>query len=342
MKNTLPTGHPLVKYGKIGVLLVNLGSPSHYTYGAMRRYLHQFLSDRRVIEVNPIIWKFLLNVVILTTRPSKSGKLYKSIWNEERNEAPLITTTRATTQKLQENIQKNYSNVQLAWAMRYGKPSIRSQIEHLKQQGCDRLLIMPLYPQYCASTTASVMDDCFDALKTLRWMPSIRSLPPYHDHPLYIDMLSNMIDESLGKLSFKPEKLIVSFHGIPESYFKKGDPYHCHCQKTSRLLKEKLNCDDNFVMTTFQSRFGKDPWLQPYSADSVAMLAQQGVKNIVVIAPGFSADCLETLEEIQEEIGDIFKDNGGENFAYIPCLNDSENAITLYKNLLKNELSGWL
>ncbi len=339
--NHIPRGHPHVPIGRVGVLLINLGTPDATDYWSMRRYLKEFLSDRRVIEVNPIVWWFILNGIILTKRPFSSGEAYRSIWNNELDESPLRTITRAQSEKVSEAF-NNYDNIIVDWAMRYGTPSIAHGIESLKDKGCDRILLFPLYPQYAAPTTATVYDKAFDVLKKMRWQPTIRGVPTYHDDPDYIRALAISLRLSLSQLSFKPDIILASFHGLPKEYFDKGDPYHCYCAKTARLLREALGMDENQLRLTFQSRFGKAEWLQPYTDKTVEALAKEGVKNLAIITPGFASDCVETLEEIAEENGDIFKENGGENFAAIPCLNDTEAGIRVLVNIIKRELGGWI
>ncbi len=336
-----PADHPDVAFGKVGVLLVNLGTPDGHDKKNMRRYLKEFLSDRRVIETPRVIWWPLLNGIILNTRPKKSGALYASIWNEELNESPLRTFTRSQGEQLAERL-AGYGHVVIDWAMRYGNPSIESRLQLLQQRGCERILVFPLYPQYAAATTATVNDKTFEALMKMRWMPAIRSVPPYHDDPAYIDALAASIHKHLDGLDFQPDHIIASYHGIPLSYFEKGDPYHCQCQKTSRLLSERMGWDDGFLLTTFQSRFGPEEWLQPYTDKTVERLAKEGVKRLAVVNPGFAADCLETLEEIAGEVKDEFIDNGGEKFSHIPCLNDTENGMAVIETVVRRELQGWI
>ena len=340
-KKHFSDGHPDVAFGKIGVLLVNLGTPDGHDKKNMRRYLKEFLSDRRVIETPRIIWWPLLNGIILNTRPKKSGALYASIWNEERNESPLRTFTRSQGEQLAERL-SGQEHVIVDWAMRYGNPSIESRMQFLQEQGCERILVFPLYPQYAAATTATVNDKAFEALMKMRWMPALRTVPPYHDDPAYIEALASSISAHLKGLDFEPEHIVASYHGIPQSYFKKGDPYHCQCQKTSRLLKEHMGLDDGYLLTTFQSRFGPEEWLQPYTDKTVERLAHEGIKRIAVVNPGFSSDCLETLEEINGEVRDEFVDNGGEHFSHIPCLNDSIEGMKLIETIVLRELQGWI
>lgn len=338
----LPEGHPEVLHGRVGVLVINLGTPDGTDYWSMRRYLKEFLSDRRVIETNPLIWWPLLNGVILTTRPSKSGEAYASIWNKELDESPLRTITRSQSEKLVEAMGKQFPNVIVDWAMRYGQPSIADRLQGLKDRGCDRILLFALYPQYSAATSATVFDKAFDALKTMRWQPAIRTNPPYHDAPGYIDALAESLNAGIKELGWEPEVVLASFHGLPKSYFDKGDPYHCHCHKTARLLREALGWDEKRLRLTFQSRFGPAEWLQPYTDKTVEQLAREGVRNLAVITPGFASDCVETLEEIALEAGEIFHEHGGENFAALPCLNDSKTGIAMLDGLISRELQGWV
>ncbi len=337
--STLPPGHPPIAFGKVGVLLVNLGTPDATDYWSMRRYLKEFLSDRRVIELPRLLWWPLLNLVILTTRPKRSGHAYASIWNTERNESPLRTITRAQAEKLAPAFA---GDVVVDWAMRYGTPAIGERIEALKAAGCERILIMPLYPQYSAATTATVNDKAFETLQKMRWQPALRTLPPYHDDPVYIDALARSIERSVAALDFEPECVLASFHGLPKSYFLKGDPYHCHCQKTTRLLRERLGWSADRLRLTFQSRFGKAEWLKPYTDETVAALAKGGMRRLAVVSPGFAADCVETLEEIGTQNAEIFHEHGGEKFAALPCLNDSPEGIDLLEHLARRELSGWI
>ena len=336
-----PDDHPKIETGKVGVLLVNLGTPDGTDKVSMRRYLKEFLSDRRVIETPRIIWWPILNGIILNTRPKKSGALYASIWNNERNESPLRTFTREQGEKLATAL-ADLPNVVVDWAMRYGKPSIASRLDDLMAKGCERILIYPLYPQYSATTTATVNDKTFDALKAMRWQPALRTVPPYFDTPVYIDALANSIEQHLEGLDFEPERVICSYHGIPKSYFEKGDPYYCHCMKTTRLLDERLGWEKGRLMATFQSLFGPEEWLKPYTDKTVEKLAADGVKNIAILNPGFVSDCLETLEEIAGEVADAFRAHGGEKFSHIPCLNASENGMMVIEEVVRNELKGWI
>ncbi len=337
----LPGDHPPVKGGKVGVLLVNLGTPEGTTYWPMRRYLSEFLSDRRVIEWPRAIWQPILQGIVLSRRPKKSGALYASIWNKERNESPLRTITRAQAGKLAADLAAE-DNLVVDWAMRYGKPGIAERIDAMMAEGVERLLVFPLYPQYSATTTATVNDKTFEVLQERRRQPALRTVPPYHDEPVYIDALAESIETSLAALDFEPEVVIASFHGIPVSYFQKGDPYHCHCQKTGRLLRERLGWDERRLLVTFQSRFGPEEWLQPYTDKTVERLAREGVKRIAVLNPGFVADCLETLEEIAVQNAEIFRHAGGERFHHIPCLNDSPAGMRVIHAIVLRELQGWI
>ncbi len=336
-----PAAHPSVNHGKVGVLLVNLGTPDGTDYWSMRRYLKQFLSDRRVIETPRILWYPILNGIVLTTRPGKSGKAYEEIWNKEKDESPLRTITRSQTEKLHSAFNTAGAKVQVDWAMRYGDPSIAERLTRMKEQGCERILLFPLYPQYSASTTATVNDVAFQTLMKMRWQPALRTVPPYHDDPIYINALAQSIENHLANLDFEPEVVLASFHGIPQSYFKKGDPYYCHCAKTARLLRERLGWSEDKLRLTFQSRFGPEEWLQPYTDKTVEALAKDGVKRIAILNPGFVADCLETLEEIAGEVKDIFLEHGGSEFSHIPCLNDSDLGVEVLESVARRELGGW-
>jgi ferrochelatase len=337
----LPAGHPPVATGKIGVLIVNLGTPDATDYWSMRRYLREFLSDRRVIEVNRALWWFLLNVVILSKRPQAKGKDYDTIWNRELNEGPLRTITRSQSDKLAASLGPKDARLVFDWAMRYGNPSIPARLEALEGQGCDRILLVPLYPQYAAATTATVCDKAFDALKTMRRQPVLRVAPPWPEEPTYIEALAASLERGLAALDFEPEIVLASFHGIPKEYADKGDPYPEECARTVRRLRERLGWPEEKLRLTFQSRFGKAEWLQPYTDKTVEALAKSGVKRMAVITPGFVADCLETLEEIAGENAEIFHHNGGERFHFIPCLNDTTEGIKVLETVVKRELSGW-
>lgn len=342
-----PPGHPPVASGRVGVLIVNLGTPDGTDYWSMRRYLKEFLSDRRVIETPRLIWWPLLNFVILSTRPSRKGRDYDTIWNKELDEGPLRTITRSQAEKLADwvaagGLGETKRPVLVDWAMRYGNPSIAARLAALQQQGCERILIVPLYPQYAAATTATVADKAFDALKEMRWQPAARIAPPWHDDPAYIDALARSTMRQLAALDFEPEVLVASYHGIPQDYFDKGDPYHCHCAKTTRLLREALGWSADRVITTFQSRFGPAEWIKPYTDETMKALAERGVKRIAVTTPGFAADCLETIEEIGVENRDIFMEHGGEKFARLDCLNDSEEGMAVIAAVVANEIKGWI
>ena len=328
--------------GRIGVLIVNLGTPDATDAPSVRRYLREFLSDSRVIENQGLIWKFVLNAIILPRRPRVKGRDYEKIWNRERNESPLKTITRAQAGKLRATLEAIDPTMIVDWAMRYGNPSLDSRIEALAKAGCERILLLPLYPQYAAATSATVCDAAFLALIKLRDQPALRVVPPYYAEPVYIEALATSIEAELRRLPFKPELILASFHGIPKSYVDEGDPYPSHCAETVRLLQERMKLDDSKLMLTFQSRFGRAEWLQPYTDKTVEALAQRGVKNLAVVTPGFSADCLETLEEIAVENADIFRANGGENFAAIPCLNDSEEGMAVIARVVLRELQGWI
>jgi ferrochelatase len=324
--------------GRVGVLLVNLGTPDATDYWSMRRYLKEFLSDPRVIEEPRWKWWPILNLVILTIRPGRKGRDYDKIWNRERNESPLKTITRSQAEKLGKILGKTAT---VDWAMRYGNPSIPSRLEALREAGCDRILVVPLYPQYAAATTATVADKVFESLASMRRQPTVRFAPPYYDEPAYIAALAASLKSSLARLPFKPDVILASFHGMPESYVAKGDPYRAQCEETVRLLRKKLRMTDINLRLTFQSRFGTAEWLKPYTDKTVEALAGEGVKNLAIITPGFSADCLETLEEIAMENAAIFKAAGGENFAAIPCLNDSAEGMEVISSVVARELKGW-
>jgi len=326
---------------RVGVLLVNLGTPDTADAAGVRVYLKEFLSDPRVIEKQGLFWKLVLNGIILNTRPRRKARDYLKIWNTERNESPLKTITRGQSDKLAADIAE-HGHVIVDWAMRYGNPSIRSRIEALTAQGCDRLLVVPLYPQYSAATSATVCDEVFRVLGEMRAQPTLRVTPPYCDDPDYIEALAASIDTHLAGLPFKPDIIVASFHGMPQAYVDKGDPYRAQCVATTEALRKRMGLDASRLMLTFQSRFGFDAWLQPYTDKTVAKLAKDGVKRLAVITPGFSADCLETLEEIAQENAEIFRHNGGEAFTAIPCLNDSEPGMDVIRQLVLRELQGWI
>jgi ferrochelatase len=324
---------------KTGVLLVNLGTPDGTDARSMRRYLAEFLSDRRVIEWPRAIWYPILHGIVLNTRPKKSGALYDKIWNREQNESPLRTFTRAQGEKLAASLEG--AGVHVDWAMRYGSPSIESVLQNMLAAGCERIVMFPLYPQYSATTTATVNDKFFEALSKLRLMPSVRIVPPYHDEPVYIDALAGSIEKHLAGLDFEPEVVLASYHGIPQSYARRGDPYPRQCEETTRLLRDRLGWDEKKLILTYQSRFGPEKWLQPYTDKTVEKLARQGVKSIAAFNPGFVVDCLETLEEIAGQAAEIFHHAGGTNFTHIPCLNDSPEGMAVIETLVRRELAGW-
>ncbi len=326
--------HPKINFGKTGVLLVNLGTPDSTKWLDVRKYLKEFLSDRRVIEVNPIIWQIILNLFILTLRPAKSAHAYKKIWFNETNESPLLYYTRSQSDKLKKKIENK--KIIVDYAMRYGNPSIKSKLKLLKDKGCENIIILPLYPQYAAATTATVCDEVYRTLMKMRWQPSLQIIPHYESDPQYIDALIKSIKEKIKKINWKPDLIIASYHGIPKSYFDKGDPYQCYCQKTSRLIKERFN--EIEIQTTFQSRFGPREWLKPYTDKTIESLPKKGIKNILVICPGFASDCVETLEEINIQGKESFIKNGGKNFDLIPCLNDNLDHIQLLQTLVKRYL----
>ena len=337
----MPASLPSAAKAKVGVLLVNLGTPDGTDTVSMRRYLREFLMDRRVIEWPRIAWYPILFGIVLNTRPAKVGKAYETIWNRERNESFLRTYTRSQAELMTQAL-ADHPNVVVDWAMRYGQPAIAARMDYLQKQGCERILVFPLYPQYAAATTATVNDKAFETLLKLRAQPALRTVPPYHDDPVYIDALAVSIEKHLASLDWEPEKLLTSFHGIPKSYSDKGDPYYGQCQETARLLRARLGWPEEKLLVTFQSRFGPEEWLQPYTDKTVEKLAQDGVKRIAVINPGFVSDCLETLEEIAEQAAESFHHNGGEKFTHVPCLNDSAEGMAVLETVVRRELSGWV
>ncbi len=337
----LPPEHPPVRIHKVGVLLINLGTPDATDYRSMRRYLAEFLTDKRVIEWPKALWYPILYGIVLNTRPGRVGKAYEEIWNKELDESYLRTYTRNQSDKLGAAL-SGYPNVIVDWGMRYGNPSIRSRMESLQAQGCDRILAFPLYPQYSAATTATVNDKVFESLQKTRFQPALRTVPPYHDEPVYIEALARSIENHLATLDFEPERVIASYHGIPQSYFKRGDPYHCHCYKTSRLLEQRLGWDKGRLMTCFQSRFGPEEWLQPYTDKTLEALPKEGITKVATFNPGFVSDCLETLEEIAGEGAEIFHEAGGTHYTHIPCLNDSPEGMSVIEALVRRELQGWV
>jgi len=326
--------------GRIGVMIVNLGTPEGTDYWSMRRYLKEFLSDRRVIETPRALWLPILQLILLR-RPRARGRDYASIWNRERNEGPLKTITRSQSAKLAAALRDLKPEVEVDWAMRYGKPPIAERLEALKTNGCDRILVVPLYPQYCAATVATVADKAFDALKRMRRQPALRIAPPWFDDPVYIDALARSISAGLKKLDFEPEIVLASYHGIPQEYSDQGDPYYGQCAETTWLLREALGWPENRLKMTFQSRFGRAEWLKPYTIETVRELALSGVRRLAVVTPGFAADCLETLEEIGVENAQAFRAAGGERFAALPCLNDSAEGMAVIETVARRELSGW-
>ncbi len=330
----MDSNHPEVKFGKTGVLLINLGTPDSTSWWDIRRYLKEFLSDRRVIEVNPIIWQIILNLFILTFRPSKTAHAYKKIWRKDTNESPLLYFTRNQAKKLSEKI--GNEKIAVDFAMRYGNPSIKSKLKNLKEKGCENIIILPLYPQYASATTATVCDEVYRSLMRMRWQPSLQVIPHYESEPLYINALVNSIEKKIKNINWEPDLILSSYHGIPKSYFDKGDPYHCYCHKTTRLMAEKFSKIE--IKTTFQSRFGPQEWLTPYTDKTLEELPNKGVKNLLVICPGFASDCVETLEEINIQGKESFLEKGGKNFDLIPCLNDQPAHIDLFEKLINKYL----
>jgi protoporphyrin/coproporphyrin ferrochelatase len=339
MASHLPPGHPPVLAPKVGVLLLNLGTPDATDYWSMRRYLSEFLSDRRVIEINPLLWQPILQGIILSVRPQKSGANYKRIWDNEAGDSPLRVISRSQASKLQERLGPN---VVVDFAMRYGNPSTEAGIKALQVAGCQKILLAPLYPQYSATTVGTANDKAFDVLNTLRWQPAIRTLPSYFDDPAYVAALAESIAEGVAKLDFTPDVILTSYHGMPIEYLKNGDPYHCQCFKTTRLVREYLGWPKEKLMVTFQSRFGPSEWLQPYTDKTLEALPAQGMKKVAVVAPAFSVDCIETLEEIAITGHEQFEHAGGERYAYIPCLNDSDGGMAMLESVVRRELSGWI
>jgi len=340
----VPSDHPsLPGHPKTGILLVNLGTPDGTDFKSMRRYLHQFLSDKRVVEAPRWLWWIILNGIILNTRPGKSGAAYDRIWlHGDPDGSPLRKYTREQAEFLAKDMKDAVATdrVTITYAMRYGQPSIPDRLQELKDAGCNRLLIVPLYPQYAAATTATVNDEVFAWMLRQRWQPAVRTVAPWHDHDVYIDALARSVKQTLkGK---KKDHLLVSFHGIPERYFVQGDPYHCHCMKTARLLREKLGWDTEKYHVAFQSRFGREPWIKPYTDETIERLAHEGVKSLAIMAPGFAADCLETLEELNMEGREEFIEAGGEEFTYIPCLNADPLGMKVIRTLVDENMGGWL
>lgn len=340
--NPKPADHPDVKHGKTGVLIANLGTPDGTDYWSMRRYLNEFLSDRRVIDYARWKWQPLLQLIILSKRPFSSGRAYKSIWNHDRDEGPLRTITREQRDGLAHRLAERFGeDVVVEYCMRYGNPSTRDRVAALLQQGCERILFFPLYPQYAGATTATANDSFFAALASLKWQPSVRTVAAYYDHPLYIEALASSVQQALAGLNQPPEVLLASYHGMPERYLAEGDPYYCQCMKTTRLLRERLDMDEESLVASFQSKFGPEEWLKPATVDHVAKLARSGIRRLAIMAPAFSADCLETLEEIKVEIRQAFLDAGGQQFTYIPCLNADAAHIDMMAGIVEANLQGW-
>jgi ferrochelatase len=339
----MPADHPTIPDDKIGVLIANLGTPDNHDYWSMRRYLNEFLSDKRVIDYPAWKWQPILQGIILTIRPFKSGANYRKIWNNDAGESPLLTITKAQTEKLRARMAERFGDrVVVDFAMRYGNPSTQSKVSEMVRNGCNRVLFFPLYPQYSGPTTATANDQFFRALMQEKWQPAARTAPAYFDRPSYIEALAQSVERAYPTEAEAPDVLVCSYHGVPERYLKEGDPYHCQCQKTTRLLRERLGWAKDRIITTFQSKFGPEEWLKPYTVEEVARLAKVGKTNIAVIAPAFSSDCIETLEEIQEEIQDSFKDAGGKSFTYLPCLNDDDAHIEALAEVVVENLAGWL
>ena len=331
---TLPMNHPPVATPKVGVLLVNLGTPDAPTTSAVKRYLKQFLSDRRVVEIPPLLWQPILRGIILNTRPQKSAQAYAKVWTEKGS--PLAFFTAGQAEALQARME---GIADVRYAMRYGNPSIADQLAAMKAAGCNRILIAPLYPQYSGATTGTVLDEAYATLTDMRWHPAIRTLPAYHDDARYIGALKSSIEASLAKLDFVPDALVISFHGMPERTLHLGDPYHCHCQKTARLLSEAMG---RALVVSFQSRFGRAQWLEPATDDTLMKLAREGTKKVAIFAPGFSVDCLETLEELAMQGHEQFEEAGGTHYAYLPCLNDSDVGMDMLEQIIGQELAGWI
>ncbi|WP_304616800.1 ferrochelatase [Paracoccus sp. (in: a-proteobacteria)] len=337
----LPADHPRVLPAKTGILIANLGTPDGYDYWSMRRYLNEFLSDRRVIDINRLIWQPLLQLVILTKRPFTSGANYKLIWNHEANESPLMTITKSQTEMLRARAHQEWGDqVMVEFCMRYGNPSTHEVVDRMVKAGCRRIVFLPLYPQYAGPTSATANDQLFRALMQQTWQPAVRTVEPYVNRPDYIKALADSVRRTLGDRI--PRKLVASYHGMPQRYLMQGDPYHCQCQKTSRLLKEELGWPDGVIDTTFQSVFGREEWLRPYTVEHVAELAKQGITEIAVISPAFASDCIETLEEINGEIQESFEEAGGHEFTYIPCLNDDPAHIEVMLNVVRENIAGWV
>jgi ferrochelatase len=339
-----PADHPKVTSGKVGILLANLGTPDNYDYWSMRRYLNEFLSDKRVIDIASWKWQPLLQLIILTKRPFSSGEAYKSIWNHDQGESPLMTITKDQTAAIATEMQNRYGDqVMVDFCMRYGNPSTESKVRKMVEAGCHKILFLPLYPHYAGATSATANDQFFRALMKETWQPTARVADPYYAHPKYIEALAQSVERAYAEMDTRPDLLVCSYHGMPTRYLMQGDPYHCQCQKTTRLLRERLGWEETDIATTFQSVFGKEEWLRPYTVEEVARLAKEdGKKNIAMIAPAFSADCIETLEEINEEIRESFEEAGGETFTYIPCLNDDPAHVDALCAVIDENLGGWV
>jgi len=345
MPNTaeMPANHPKIPTERVGILIANLGTPDGTDYWSMRRYLNEFLSDQRVIDYPRWKWQPLLQLIILSRRPFTSGAAYRSIWNTEADESPLMTITKSQTEAIRAQMAARYGDkVQVEFCMRYGNPSTKSVVSRMVAEGCNKILFFPLYPHYAGATSATACDAFFKALSEEAWQPAARVVPAYFDVPAYIEALAQSVERAYRAKSDRPDILVCSYHGMPERYLHQGDPYHCQCAKTTRLLRERLGWDKTEITTTFQSKFGPEDWLQPYTVEEVARLAEAGKKRIAVIAPAFSADCIETLEEINEEIKDSFTEAGGEDFTYIPCLNDEPAHIAALGGIIERNLAGWL
>ena len=337
-----PADHPPIPPERVGVLLINLGTPDATDFWSIRRYLKEFLSDRRVIEVNPLLWQLILNLIILNVRPGIAGKAYREIWDAETNESPLRRYTREQAGGLGARLNAAGREIDVDWAMRYGTPSIADKLEAMRARGCRTILLLALYPQYSATTTATAYDKAFAALAKMRWQPAVRTAPAYPDEPAYIEALAASVRAHLQGLDWEPDILLASFHGLPKRYFDAGDPYYCHCAQTTRLLGEALGWPEARVKLAFQSRFGREEWLQPYMQEVVGELPGRGTKRVAVISPGFVSDCVETLEEVAIGLRDNFLDAGGEEFTYVPCLNASDGGIAVLEAVALRELSGWV
>ena len=338
----IPDNHPNILKEKVGVLLLNLGTPNGTDFWSIRRYLKEFLSDPRVIEVNRVLWSVILNLIILNVRPKISAKAYKEIWLETADESPLRFHTREQSESLSQRFKESGVPVEIDWAMRYGTPAIGDRLEEMRAKGCRKILLLALYPQYSATTTASAYDKAFQALQKMRWQPVIRTSPAYYNNKNYIRILAKSINEHIALLDWEPDVLLTSFHGLPRRYLDAGDPYHCECAQTSRLLAEEIGWTGDRVRLAFQSRFGREEWLKPYIQEVITELPSQGIKKIAIISPGFISDCVETLEEVAIGLKESFVEAGGEKFTYVPCLNSSEDSIDLLQELVLNELSGWI